>query len=155
MEQAGLDHPAVVQLLQVHMRNALLFSVALLMIGSSVYEQPTTAPLAGTELTSGWTLLKEGQGDATVEADAAHPSSESKHLLHISCTKTPGPGEGRAGATNSVTIPVEQGQWFDVTFSAINERGSVGLVFSLETADGKVFARTTLPEIGRRMRGPP
>jgi hypothetical protein len=48
---------------------------------------------------------------------------------------------------------VEKGEWCVVTFSAVTERMSVGLVFSLEDSDGKVLARTTLPEIGRgRMR---
>ncbi len=35
-----------------------------------------------------------------------------------------------------------------MTFSASTERGTIGLIFSLETSDGKVLARTTLPEIG-------
>jgi hypothetical protein len=137
------------------MQNELLFnSIAVaLMIAAFAGAQPTTVS-SGTRLSSGWPQLEQGQGSATVEQDVSIPSSDRQHLLHISCTRTAPPGEGRAGATSSTPIPVQQGQWFDVTFDGMTESRSVGLVFSLETADGKVLARTTLPEIGRRGRGP-
>lgn len=100
-------------------------------------------------LSTGWTLLKEGEAEGTVEPDAKHPQRDSPHLLHIAVTKTAAPGKGRAGATNSTAIEVRQGCRYEVTFSAITEKRSVGLVFSLESADGQVLARSTLPEIGR------
>lgn len=137
------------------MRNALFFFLGLVLILANAHAQPTTAPSGGIPLTSGWSELIEGQAQASVEQNLPHPSSSSAHLLHIMCSKTAAPGEGRAGATCTTTIAVKEGQWFDVTFIGMNERGSSGLVFSLETADGKVLARTTLPEIGRRLRGPP
>ncbi len=108
---------------------------------------------SGIDLSTGWTLLKEGEAEGTMEQDAKHPASDSPHLLHIAVTKTAAPGKGRAGAINGNSIDVHEGQWCDVTFTAVTERGSIGLVFSLENADGKVLARTTLPEIGRSGRG--
>jgi len=105
------------------------------------------------ELTTEWTLLKEGEAEGNIEQDAKHPARETEHLLRIQATKTAAPGKGRVGATSGVPIEVRDGQWYDVSFSATTERGSIGLVFSLESASGKVLARTTLPEIGRG-RGP-
>jgi hypothetical protein len=113
---------------------------------------PTTVPVV--DLTAGWSALQEGQAVGTIEQDAKHPTNTNPHLLRIAVTKTADPGEGRAGAVNANQFAVANDQWFDVTFTASTERGSVGLVFSLENGDGKVLARTTLPEIGRgRMRG--
>jgi aldose 1-epimerase len=109
---------------------------------------PAAAP--SISLATGWSLLQEGQAQGTIEQDAKHPASSSPHLLRIAITKTAGPGEGRAGAVSGVHFAVEEGEWCDVNFSAATERGSIGLVFSLENSDGKVLARTTLPEIGRR-----
>jgi hypothetical protein len=110
-------------------------------------DPPTTAP--AVNLATGWTLLQEGQAQGSIETDAKHGSNPSPHVLHIAVTKTADPGEGRAGAVSDVHFAVDQGEWCDVTFSAVTERGSIGLVFSLENSDGKVLARTTLPEIGR------
>jgi aldose 1-epimerase len=107
------------------------------------------APPPGISLTTGWTLIKEGETDGLVEQDAHHASNPSPHLLRIAITKTAAPGLGRVGAISAIPLAVNLDQWFDIRFSAINERGSVGMVFSLETADGKVLTRTTLPEIGQ------
>jgi aldose 1-epimerase len=109
----------------------------------------TTASPPGVDLSTGWTLIKEGEAEGTIEQDAQHPPSRSPHLLLLSVTKTAAPGLGRVGATSAIPLAVREGQWFDVRFSAVTQRNSVGLVFSLEGADGKVLARTTLPEIGR------
>src|ERR1019366_1628743 len=111
----------------------------------------TTGPgsPADTELNTGWSLIKEGQAEGTVEQDAHNSSRPGPHLIRLDVTQTAGLGLGRVGATSAVPIPVSLGEWFDVRFSAMNERGSVGIVFSLEGADGKVLARTTLPEIGQ------
>jgi hypothetical protein len=106
-----------------------------------------------TSLSSGWTLLKDGDAEGTVEQDAKHPTRDSSHLLKISVTSTAAPKKGRVGATNNTTFAVHEGRPCDVTFSALTERRSIGLVFSLEGADGKVYARTTLPEIGRGRPG--
>jgi hypothetical protein len=105
------------------------------------------------DLTTGWSLIEEGQAQGTIEPDAKNPNNPNPHILKISVTKYVGPGEGRVGAQNSHTLPVRDGQLFDVTFSGISEGIGVGLVFSLENAQGKVLARTTLPEIGRGGRG--
>jgi hypothetical protein len=105
------------------------------------------------DLTAGWSLLKEGQAEGTIEPDAKNSNNPSPHILKISVTKYVGPGDGRVGAQNAHTIAVKEGQLFDVSFTGISEGIGVGLVFSLENAQGKVLARTTLPEIGRGGRG--
>ncbi len=91
--------------------------------------------------------------EGSIEQDAAHPSNSDPHLLRITETKSAGPGEGRAGAISDVHFAVHDGEWCDVAFSAVTRRASIGLVFSLENSDGKVLARTTLPEIGGSVRG--
>lgn len=111
---------------------------------------PTTAP--AIDLEAGWRLLQEGEAKAAIGQDATYPTDFSPRLLRIAVTKTAGPGEGRAGAVSDIQFAVHEGEWCDVTFSAITKRASVGLVFSLENPDGKVLARTTLPEVGGRAR---
>ncbi len=134
--------------------SVLLAGMAALFISASSRAQlaPPVAA-AGQDLSTGWTLLKEGEAEGIIEQDAKHPVSTSPHLLRIAVTKTAAPGKGRAGAANNTPIAVRDGQWFEVTFSGVTERGSIGLVFSLEGPDGKVLARTTLPEIGRGAGG--
>lgn len=105
---------------------------------------------AGIDLSTGWALIKEGQTEGVIEMDAHHASSTSPHVLRIQVTRGAlEPGAGRVGAISAVPISVRDGQWFDVRFAAVTQQGSVGMVFSLEAGDGKVLARTTLPEIGR------
>jgi hypothetical protein len=132
-----------------HMKNGMIFLAVFLTAGLLRAE----GPAGSVDVSMGWTALQEGKGEATVEQDAKNPGNSDPHLLRINVTKHPGPGEGRAGAVSNVLIPVQEGQWFDVTFSGVTEGASIGLVFSLESADGKVLARTTLPEIGRGRGG--
>jgi hypothetical protein len=140
------------------MRQTVIWSAAWVLVGAvAANSQPTTAPASapGVDLTLGWSLVQAGDAQGSVEQDATNPGNSQTHLLHIVVTKAAAPGAGRAGAISSVPIAVQQGEWYDVSFSAQPRRGSIGLVFSLEGADGKVLARTTLPEIGRRgRRGP-
>jgi len=133
---------------------AILLSISLIPArpaGAEDSAAPTTQN--SIDVSTGWKLLKEGEADGTIEQDAKHPTNPSPHLLRIEVTKAAARGKGRAGATNSTIIPVQEDHWYDITFIAVTERGSIGLVFSLESADGKVLARTTLPEIGRAGRG--
>jgi hypothetical protein len=112
----------------------------------------TTAAPSPTPLTSGWVLLKEGQAEGAFEADAKHPTNPNPHLLKISVTKYPDIGKGRLGAKNTNPLLVKDGATYEITFNGAKEGSTsygVGLVFSLETDDGNVLARTTLPEIGR------
>src|SRR5262249_43558163 len=111
-----------------------------------------TAASPDLELSDGWSLVEEGEAQASIETKATHPGDLSTKYLHISVTKTARPGMGRTGATNSQEFDVQEGKWYDGTFRAIVDGRSVGMVFSLETADGKVLARTTLAEIGRGRR---
>jgi hypothetical protein len=130
---------------------------ALLTRGMSAVAQSGSENIAsdqpGKALAAGWSQLKEGEAVGTVEIDAKRPSDPETNFLHISVTKTAQPGQGRVGAINSVPIEIHEGNWYDATFRAIAEGRSVGMVFSLEGADGKVLARTTLPEVGRIGRG--
>jgi aldose 1-epimerase len=111
------------------------------------------AAASGIDVGTGWSLVQSGDADGSIEQDAHHGGSSSPHLLRITATKTAAPLKGRVGASSSVPIAVSDGQWFDVRFAAVTQQGSIGLVFSLESDDGRVLARTTLPEIGRG-RGP-
>jgi hypothetical protein len=113
----------------------------------------TKADDSRQDLMTGWSLLKEGVAEGTFEADAARPSDPDQKYLHVNATKTAGPGQGRVGAINSSPIDVRADAWYDATFRAIADGRPVGMVFSLEGADGKVLARTTFPEIGRVGRG--
>jgi hypothetical protein len=114
---------------------------------STAATAPAAAPGA---ITGGWSLLKEGVAEGTIEADAKNPSNPDPHILRIAVTKYASePGTGRMGAKNSNTIAVKEGQNYEVTFTGISEGIGVGLVFSLENEQGQVLARTTLPEIGR------
>jgi hypothetical protein len=129
-----------------------LLSILCVLLSSPAHAQ-TTMPAAS--LASGWSLLKEGEAEVTMEQEAANPAAPAphEHLLQIKVTKTADPGKGRGGVTNSAVIEVKDDHWYDITFSAMTQTGTVGLVFSLESADGKVLARTTLPEIGRGRGG--
>jgi galactose mutarotase-like enzyme len=124
----------------------------------SVYKFSTSGAAAtgkpgGMDMSDGWSLIREGEARGTIEQDTAYPGKADAHLLHIAVTRTAGPGDGRAGAISGTQFPMTAGAWCDITFSAMTDRGTVGLVFSLENADGKVLARTTLPEIGRGRGG--
>ncbi len=135
-------------------RMSLMLSVG---IGLCLGSWALGADIGGTSLAQGWSLIREGGvAEGKVEPNAHNPSSTDQHLLRIEVTKTAKPGEGRVGAASSVRMSVRDNTWYDVTFSAVTESGSIGLVFSLENAEGKILARTTLPEIGRRPgRGDP
>ncbi len=108
----------------------------------------------GVDLSTGWKLLKEGDADGAIEQDAKHPKRvDAAHVLRMSVTTTAPPKKGRIGAINTTPLAVQKGENVDVAFFAAAEPKSIGLVFSLETDDGKVLARTTLPEIGRGRPG--
>ncbi len=124
----------------------ILFSVACALWAAS-------PGIAAGPIVSGWSMFKEGKAEGTAEIDAKHATNPNPHLIRIAITKLAPFGEGRLGVKNSTPIAVKQGQSYDITFKGISEGIGVGLVFSLETDDGKVLARTTLPEIGRGARG--
>ena len=132
-------------------------ATALWMAGHGAMGQSNSHVLSAVQqawdLTSGWSLLREGEAEGSIEPEAARPAEPGAKYLHITVTKTAPPGRGRVGAINSTPIKVDEGKWYDVTLQAIADGRSVGMVFSLESADGKVLARTTLPEIGRVRSG--
>jgi len=97
----------------------------------------------------GWSFLAEGGGEGSMQLDVNTPlNNRNPHSLRMAVTKT----GTRCGVANSGYwgINVQAGEWYDGTFYARTEGNrSVGLVFSLESQDGKrVCARATIPEIG-------
>jgi hypothetical protein len=134
---------------RLYLSTLAILSASICLAAAPATTAPTAAPL-----TSGWSLLKEGAAQGTLEIDARHPTNPNPHLLKIALTTYPDPGKatpeiGRLGAKNATPIPVQDGRYYDITFGGLSEGIGVGLVFSLETDDGTVLARTTLPEIGR------
>jgi alpha-N-arabinofuranosidase len=98
----------------------------------------------------GWSLVAEGGAEGAMQLDASTPLNDrNPHSLRLSVAKM----GTRCGVSNSGYwgINVQAGEWYDTTFYARTEGNkSVGLVFSLESQDGKrICARATLPEIGR------
>jgi hypothetical protein len=116
---------------------------------------PGSSPteIQSQKLNGPWSPLQEGEAAGVMQADTSRPADSHEKYLHLDVTKTAGPGQGRAGAICTAPIAVQNGRWYDATFRAIADGRSVGIVFSLEKADGTVLARTTLPEIGRVQRG--
>ena len=134
-------------------RRGVWFAVALMgvMAGAIVVRGAAgTQAAGGVDVSAGWEALQSGEAEGSmgqVGAETAEP------MLEMTVTKTAGPLMGRVGAMNRIHLRVEAGRFYDIAFSGRADKASVGLVFSLETADGKVLARTTLPEIGRANRG--
>lgn len=98
----------------------------------------------------GWSLLAEGGGEGSMHLDANTPLNDrNPHSLRMTVTRL----GSRCGVVNSGYwgMNIQAGEWYDATFYARADGSrSVGLVFSLESQDGrKVCARATIPEIGR------
>jgi hypothetical protein len=99
----------------------------------------------------GWTLVREGEAQGTIALDdAAPPGPAGPHALRLDAAALGtrcgvadnGPG-GRG-------INVQNGMWYDVSFFCrTDNKADTGLVFSLESADGRtICARATIPEVG-------
>jgi alpha-L-arabinofuranosidase len=104
----------------------------------------------------GWSFVADGGAQGSMAIDVTNPLNDrNPHSLRLAVTKT----GTRCGVANSGYwgINVQAGEWYDATFYARTEGNKgVGLVFSLESADGaKLRARATIPEIGRGEFGPP
>lgn len=97
----------------------------------------------------GWSFIAEGDAEGSMSLDKSQPLNESSpHSLKMTVTKL---GD-RCGIVNSGFwgMHIEEGEWYDITFYAhAADNRSVGLVFSFERPDGTVYARATLPEVGR------
>ncbi|HVX83663.1 MAG TPA: hypothetical protein VH253_02490 [Phycisphaerae bacterium] len=133
-----------------------------LMVGAGALAQATrpgnllrdgnfeAAPGPG-EVAGGWSEVREGGAAGTVALDASRPlNDKSPHALKLSVAKV---GDRMGAATGGLDVAGDQ--WYEVTLSARTDNNfHVGLVFSLESADGKtVAARVTLPEIGGAWKG--
>jgi hypothetical protein len=95
-----------------------------------------------------WSPVSPGNAKGSIRLTTDEPfNSQSPAALRIEATQY---GFGVAYTTPG-GLQVKSGDWYDISFAGRMESpGSVGLLFSLETPDGKKYcARTTLPEIGR------
>lgn len=104
----------------------------------------------------GWSFLAQGGAEGSLRIDANRPLNErNPHSLRLTVAKM----GARCGVVNSGYwgINVCAGKWYDVSFCARTGAGEpavagrprgVGLVFSLESAEGKICARATIPEVG-------
>ncbi len=104
-----------------------------------------------------WSFIAEGGAEGSMALDVNDPLNDrNPHSLKMVVSRM----GTRCGIANSGYwgMAVKAGEWYDATFYARTDgqgqgqgfrpRG-VGLVFSLESGDGKrVCARATLPEIG-------
>jgi alpha-L-arabinofuranosidase len=102
----------------------------------------------------GWSFISEGDAAGSMQLDSTDPINDrNPHSLKLTVEKL---GD-RCGIVNSGYwgMNIVKGEWYDVTLLAKSEGGrGIGMVFSLESEDGKVVcSRATLPEIGRRGRG--
>jgi hypothetical protein len=99
--------------------------------------------------TPGWSVVKEGSTDGEITLDAGAPGDNGAagHGVKMAVTRT---GDRLGVACGNVAV--RDGQWYDATFLAQTTGPNpphIGLVFSLESADGKrILARATIPEIG-------
>jgi hypothetical protein len=117
-----------------------------------VFAQYTTQMVQNGNFESdmtGWSFVAHGGRGSARLTDDSPLNDKSPHSLRLEVIEL-GDGCGVANAGYE-GMKVQKDRYYDATFFARKADGvGVGLVFSLETADGKkVCARTTLPEIGR------
>ena len=97
-----------------------------------------------------WKTLAEGGAVVELSPDTVSPlpGAQATNTLRIAVKQT-GQLCGIACADTGIT-KLAAGQWYDVSFnSRTDPPKTFALVVSLESLDGKkVFARTTLPEVG-------
>jgi len=97
-----------------------------------------------------WKTLTEGGAEVELVPDLAPPlpGGQDTNSLRLTVKQT---GE-RFGivCTDMGSMALEPGQWYDLSFNARTDTPKTfALTVSLESPDGKkVFARTTLPEVG-------
>lgn len=92
-----------------------------------------------------------GAEGAFVLDEARPPESYDARSFRLTTTRIGASRGARYGVINETfwDTKVEKGATYDVDFYARTDNGHVGLVFSLESADGRrVLARTTFPEVG-------
>jgi hypothetical protein len=68
-------------------RHLAVYTAALVAVVCFACAQVAAAQ-SSTALSTGWTLLQEGEAEGTVEPEAKHPTRDSAHLLKISVNST-------------------------------------------------------------------
>lgn len=97
-----------------------------------------------------WRILAEGGAVMELAADTNAPASQGAGTNSLRLTvKQTGERFGIVCADMG-KMKLESGQWYDLSFNARTEtQKTFALTVSLESPNGKkVFARTTLPEVG-------
>jgi hypothetical protein len=97
-----------------------------------------------------WKTLAEGGAEVELVPDPAPPVPDGQNTNSLRLTvKQTGERFGIVCADMG-EMKLEPGQWYDLSFNARTDtRKTFALTVSLESPDGKkVFARTTLPEVG-------
>lgn len=126
----------------------------LLLCGAIVLAQPKPASnlISNGEFESdpaGWVFVSRGGAVGSMQIVADKPLNPQQPKSARIEAKELGEVCGIATPPN---VSIKSGSWYDISFVGRMENAgsSVGLLFSLETEDGKkICARTTLPEIGR------
>jgi hypothetical protein len=98
---------------------------------------------------AGWKLIAEGGADAELLNDpgAAAPENTNAHPMRLTIRQR-GSNVGLI-ETAARQTDLAAGQWYDLVFQAMTQNGKhFALTVSLESDDGNVCARTTLPEVG-------
>lgn len=100
----------------------------------------------------GWSLVAAGGAKGQLERESVTRNGETNSQVARLTVMNP---SERCGVSNrgGSGIRVVAGDWYDLAFRARTEKREnnrgYGLTVSLESADGeRVFARTTLPEVG-------
>ena len=99
---------------------------------------------------AGWKTLAEGGAEVELVPDFAPPAPDGQNTNALRLTvKQTGRRSGIVCADTG-KLKLEPGQWYDLSFNArTGTRKTFALTVSLESPNGKkVFARTTLPEVG-------
>jgi hypothetical protein len=129
-------------------------AAAMLLIASSMVqaaESSATNKTAEIRTTPpvGWKLIAEGGADAELLIDpgAAAPENTNAHPMRLTIRER-GSNVGLV-ETAARQTDLAAGQWYDLVFQAMTQNGKhFALTISLESDDGIVCARTTLPEVG-------
>ena len=121
-----------------------------LILALAIFALAAETGLALPNHPASWKPLAEGGAEVELVPDPAPPlpDGQDTHALRLTVRQT----GRRLGivCADMGKMKLERGQWYDLSFNARTDtRKTFALTVSLESPDGKkVFARTTLPEVG-------